>query len=89
MFGFKIRFKLCIIVRWMIAEVGLHGVTCQLEIHLLLLSTLRTKHSLPQVRVVEVPCLSFTGTAAEGKNKGKKVRKEVKSQECKIIQSLK
>lgn len=68
----------------MIAQVSLHGVTCQLEIHLLLLSTLRTKHSLSQVRVVEVPCLSFTGTVEEGKN----VRKEVKNQGCKITQSL-
>lgn len=75
MFGFKIRFKLRIVVRWMIAEVSLHGVTRQLEVHLLLLSTLRTKHSLPQVRVVEVPCLSFAGTAAEGKAKAKRSEK--------------
>lgn len=73
----------------MIAEVSLHGVTCQLEIHLLLLSTLRTKHSLPQVRVVEVSCLSFTGTVAEGKKMAKRSEKKVNSLECKIIQSLK
>lgn len=71
MFGFKIRFKLCCIVHWMIAEVSLHAVTCQLEIHLLLLSTLRTKYALSQVRVVEVACLSFTDTAAEEKTKAK------------------
>lgn len=46
LFGFKIRLKLCIVIHWVIPEVSLHGVTCQLEVHLLLLSTLRAKYAL-------------------------------------------
>lgn len=46
LFGFKIRLMLCIVVHWVIAEVSLHGVTRQLEVHLLLLSTLGAKYSL-------------------------------------------
>lgn len=46
LFGFKIRLKCCIVVHWVIAEVSLHGVTRQLEVHLLLLSTLGAKYSL-------------------------------------------
>lgn len=53
----------------MVTEVSLHGVTCQLEVHLLLLTTFRVKHPFPHVRVVEIPCLSFTGTTNQKKKK--------------------
>lgn len=70
--GFKVRSDLHIFPgRGMVTEVSLHGVTCQLEVHLLLLTTLRVKHPFPHIRVVEIPCLSFTGTI---KHKGKKER---------------
>lgn len=71
LFGFKIRCDLHIVLdKWLVTKVSLHGVTCQLEVHLLQLPTLRAKHSLPQVRIVEMPCLSFTGTTAKDNKKG-------------------
>lgn len=44
-----------------VTEVSLQSVTCQLEVHLLLLTTFRAPDPLPQVRVVEMPRLSLTG----------------------------
>lgn len=62
-FGLKVRHRLRVLPgQWQVTEVGLHGVTSQLEVHLLLLTTLGAKHPLPQVRVVEMPCLPFAGT---------------------------
>lgn len=62
-FGLEVRHRLRVLPgHRQVTEVGLHGVTGQLEVHLLLLTTLGAKHPLPQVRVVEVPCLPFAGT---------------------------
>lgn len=66
LFGFKVRSGLHILPgQGVVTEVSLQGVTCQLEVHLLLLTALRAKHPLPQIRIVEMPCLSLTGTPAK------------------------
>lgn len=61
--GFKVRSGLHTISgQHVVTEVSLQGVTCQLEVHLLLLTTFRAEHPLTQIQIVEMPCLSFTGT---------------------------
>lgn len=90
LFGFKVRCDLHVLPgQRVVPEVSLQGVTCQLEVHLLLLTTLRAKHPLPHIRIIEMPCLSFTGTTAKEKKKEgmdtKNVRKEDKDG-CKLVQ---
>lgn len=69
-FGLEVRHRLRVLSgHRQVTEVGLHGVTGQLEVHLLLLTTLGAKHPLPQVRVVEMPCLPFAGTV-KGEREG-------------------
>lgn len=66
-FGLEVRHRLRVLPgHRQVTEVGLHGVAGQLEVHLLLLTTLGAKHPLPQVRVVEMPCLPFAGTVQGG-----------------------
>lgn len=73
--GSKVRSDLHILPgHRVVTEIGLQGVTCQLEVHFFLLATFRAKHPLPQVRVVEMSCLTFTGTT-QRKKKEKKERK--------------
>lgn len=68
LFGFKVRCDLHVLPgQRVVPEVSLQGVTCQLEVHLLLLTTLRAKHPLPHIRIIEMPSLSFTGTTAKEK----------------------
>lgn len=75
--GFKVRSNLHILPRQrVVTEVSLQGVTCQLEVHLLLLTTFRAEHPLPQVRIVEMPCLSFTGTTPKENKNGGEGRRE-------------
>lgn len=70
-FGLKVRHRLRVLLgQRQVTEVGLHGVTGQLEVHLLLLTTLGAKHPLPQVRVVEMPCLPFAGTVKRDRGRG-------------------
>lgn len=67
-FGLKVRHRLRVLPgQWQVTEVSLHGVTSQLEVHLLLLTTLGAQHPFPQVRVVEMPCLPFAGTMKRGR----------------------
>lgn len=86
--GFKVRSDLHILPgQRVVTEVSLQGVTCQLEVHLLLLTTFRAKHPLPQVRIVEMPCLSFTGTTHQKKTKkgervgGRNTKKDVRKED--------
>lgn len=67
----------------MVTKVSLQSVTCQLEVHLLLLTTFRVQHSLPQSREVKAPGLLLTGTTREARTKRHRRTRNKKT--CAII----